>query len=251
MTTNTDAMRQRLIVALDVSSATDARRLTQDLEGAVSLFKVGSQLFTAEGPQFVSELVNAGHRVFLDLKFHDIPNTVAAAAVEATRLGVFMFNVHAAGGREMMLRTREAVATIASNEALPTPLIIAVTVLTSTDDATLYSTGVTASAEEQVKRLAQLTADAGLDGVVASPREVGLIRRAITKPEFVLVIPGVRPRSTSHDDQKRVATPGQTIAAGADFLVVGRPITAAANPRAAVEAIVEEMATAADNRAIE
>lgn len=239
--TDTELMRQKLIVALDVSSADEARRLTKELEGAVGMFKVGSQLFTAAGPQFVSELVDAGQRVFLDLKFHDIPNTVAAAAIEATRLGVFMFNVHASGGPDMMMRTREAVLTVAAKESLVKPLIIAVTVLTSTDDATLQTVGVSSSATEQVKRLALLAEASGLDGVVASPREVELIRGAVINQKFVVVTPGVRPKSASSDDQKRVATPALTIKSGSDYLVVGRPITNASNPRAASEAIVQEM----------
>ena len=234
-------MRKKLIVALDVPSVSEARRLTRELHGTVGLFKVGSQLFTACGPEFVRELVKDGHQIFLDLKFHDIPNTVAAAAVEATRLGVFMFNVHAAGGREMMRRTHDAVMTAVTNEGLAKPLIIAVTVLTSTDDQTLNSIGVTSSAAEQVERLALLAESAGLDGVVASPREVELIRAAVSNRNFVLVTPGVRPESAAQDDQKRIATPASTIAAGSDYLVVGRPITAAADPRAAAQAVVREM----------
>jgi len=189
--TMSNTVRQKLIVALDVSSATDARRLVGELQGVAGMFKVGSQLFTACGPELVREIVNEGERVFLDLKFHDIPNTVAAAAVEATRLGVFMFNVHAAGGREMMMRTRDAVTTAVAHHHLQMPLIIAVTVLTSADDLMLHSIGVGSSAEEQVKRLAILTEEAGLDGVVSSPREVELVRNAISKRDFVLVTPGV------------------------------------------------------------
>ena len=237
-------MKEKLIVALDVPTVTDARRLTGELAGSVGAFKIGSQLFTAAGPDFVRELVNEGHRVFLDLKFHDIPNTVGAAAVEATRLGVFMFNVHAAGGREMMMRTRDEVMSAAAKENLKQPLIIAVTVLTSTDDETLQSIGVQLSADEQVRRLAMLTAAAGLQGVVASPREVEAIRAAVSNPEFVVVTPGIRPASATQDDQKRIATAASTIAAGADYLVVGRPITNASDPRLAAQAIVNEMESA-------
>jgi orotidine-5'-phosphate decarboxylase len=237
-------MKEKLIVALDVPTVTDARRLTGELAGSVGAFKIGSQLFTAAGPDFVRELVNEGHRVFLDLNFHDIPNTVGAAAVEATRLGVFMFNVHAAGGREMMMRTRDEVMSAAAKENLKQPLIIAVTVLTSTDDETLQSIGVQLSADEQVRRLAMLTAAAGLQGVVASPREVEAIRAAVSNPEFVVVTPGIRPASATQDDQKRIATAASTIAAGADYLVVGRPITNASHPRLAAQAIVNEMESA-------
>jgi orotidine-5'-phosphate decarboxylase len=158
-----------------------------------------------------------------------------------------MFNVHAAGGREMMMRTRDAVVRVTTHQGLAMPLIIAVTVLTSTDDLTLHSIGIESSAEGQVKRLAILTEEAGLDGVVASPREVELIRSAISRRDFVIVTPGVRPADSLADDQKRIATPGQTIAASADYLVVGRPITHAPDPRAAAKAILQEMAQAISN----
>lgn len=237
-------MKEKLIVALDVPTVGDARRLTRELEGSVGAFKIGSQLFTAAGPDFVRELVKEGQRVFLDLKYHDIPNTVAAAAVEATRLGVFMFNIHAAGGKEMMMRTRDDVLTTVAKENLKQPLIIAVTVLTSTDDETLQSIGIESSADEQVKRLAMLTAAAGLHGVVASPKEVEVIRGVVSNPDFVVVTPGIRPTSATQDDQKRIATPAGTIAAGADYLVVGRPITNASDPRVAAQAIVTEMESA-------
>jgi orotidine-5'-phosphate decarboxylase len=236
-----EVMRERLIVALDVPTLAEAKCLADELKGAVGAFKIGSQLFTACGPQFVRELVKEGERVFLDLKFHDIPNTVAAAAVEATRLGVFMFNVHASGGREMLLRTRDAVADVVAREELERPLVIAVTVLTSTDDEMLRLIGVNATAAEQVKRLALLTDESGLDGVVASPLEVGLIRKTVSRADFVLVTPGVRPASATHDDQKRTATPASAIAAGSDYLVIGRPVTDAADPLAAAEEIVQEM----------
>jgi orotidine-5'-phosphate decarboxylase len=237
-----DVARARLIVALDVSSSAEAFEIVAALRGRVGMFKVGLQLFSSAGPAVVRELVQRGERVFLDLKFHDIPNTVAAAGVEATRLGVSMFNVHAAGGFEMMSRTRDEVAAAAAREGIPKPHLIAVTVLTSSNELTLKQVGVESSVEDQVKRLALLTAEAGLDGVVASPLEVKLVNSAVERPNFLLVTPGVRPVKSSADDQKRVLTPREAIAAGADFLVVGRPITAAANMEAAAEDIVLEMA---------
>ena len=238
-----ETARKRLIVALDVSKGKDVHRLVARLQGAVGMFKVGSQLFTASGPVVIRELVRRGERVFLDLKFHDIPNTVAAAGVEAMRLGATIFNVHAAGGREMMVRTSEAVRETAAKEGVEKPAIIAVTVLTSSDAATLAETGNSASPEAQVKRLAQLTESAGLDGVVASPNEVALVR-SVTAADFLVVTPGVRPEGSASDDQKRISTPGGAIASGANYLVVGRPITAAADPRAAADAIVAEIAAA-------
>ncbi|HLA13137.1 MAG TPA: orotidine-5'-phosphate decarboxylase [Pyrinomonadaceae bacterium] len=239
---NQESARKRLIVALDVASGKDVHRLVARLQGAVGMFKVGSQLFTAAGPVIIRELVRRGERVFLDLKFHDIPNTVAAAGVEAMRLGASIFNVHASGGREMMMRTGEAVGEAAAKEGLAKPAIIAVTVLTSADASTLSETGMADSPEASVRRLAVLTESAGLDGVVASPNEVATIRSAIASPDFLVVTPGVRLEGSAADDQRRISTPANAIAAGASYLVVGRPITAAADPRGAAEAIVAEMA---------
>lgn len=239
-----DVARKRLIVALDVSTAAEAERLVKELQGAAGMFKVGLQLFSTAGPQFVRELVRRGERVFLDLKFHDIPNTVSAAGVEATLLGVSMFNVHAAGGREMMVRTRDAVEQIVSSEGLSKPDIIGVTVLTSSNDATLIEVGFNCNTEEQVKRLALLTESAALDGIVASPHEVTLVRESVKSQRFLLVTPGVRPGGTAVDDQKRVMTPQEAIAAGADYLVIGRPITSAKDPRMMAENIIGEMSKA-------
>ena len=241
----------KLIVALDVDSTTRARQLITELREHVAMFKVGSQLFTAAGPEIVREIVRSGSRVFLDLKFHDIPNTVAAAGVEATRIGVSIFNVHAGGGFEMMQRTADAVTRVAENEGLSRPAVIAVTVLTSTDAATLEATGVAADPKTQVLRLALLAAKSGLDGVVASPQEVSPIRAAVTQPGFLIVTPGVRPGGISLDDQKRVMSPAEAIRAGADYLVVGRPITAADDPIAAAKAIAAEMESAAKSLAHE
>ena len=235
------AANNRLIVALDVETADEARELFRALKDVAGMFKIGSQLFTAAGPGIVREIVEAGGRVFLDLKFHDIPNTVAAAGVEATRLGVSIFNVHALGGSLMMRRTAEAVTATAQRESIERPSVIAVTVLTSADSATLAEVGISPDAEAQVSRLALLAAECGLDGVVASPHEVALVREAVKPREFLIVTPGVRPSGFTADDQNRVMTPAQAVRAGADFLVVGRPILKAPDPVRAALKISEEM----------
>ena len=233
--------KDKLIVALDVPTAADARILVTSLHDVVGMFKIGSQLFTSAGPEIVREVVASGARVFLDLKFHDIPNTVAAAARVATKLGVSMFNVHASGGAEMMRRAAEAVTETAQRDGLVRPHLIAVTVLTSIDHATLLQIGIASSPEESVLRLAQLAADSGIDGVVASPAEVHAIRANINKPRFLVVTPGVRPAHANPDDQKRVMTPAGALSAGADYLVIGRPITGAKDPFAAAQAVLAEM----------
>jgi orotidine-5'-phosphate decarboxylase len=239
----------KLIVALDVDTANQARELVNALRGIVGMFKIGSQLFTAAGPDLVREIVNSGERVFLDLKFHDIPNTVAAAGVEATRLGVSIFNVHASGGSEMMRRTVEAVDKCVAVERLPKPKIIAVTVLTSSNNSTLVECGYSDGSADLVRRFALLTEAAGMNGVVASPNEVRLIRDAVKNPEFIIVTPGVRPTGAENSDQSRVATPREAIMAGADYLVVGRPILAAADPIRAARQIIQEMQTTSVNSA--
>jgi orotidine-5'-phosphate decarboxylase len=212
------------------------------LRDVAGMFKVGSQLFTSAGPDFVRELVNAGGRVFLDLKFHDIPNTVAAASREAVRLGVTLFNVHAAGGGEMLRRAAEATTHEAARLGVAKPNLIAVTVLTSMDSNSLAETGVEAMAvEQQVKRLARLAADCNLDGVVASPHEIAPVRETVSRTPFLIVTPGVRPADASHDDQKRVMTPAGAMRAGADFIVVGRAILNAPDPARAALEIIEEM----------
>lgn len=234
--------KKRLIVALDVETAAEARRLFAALRDAAGMFKVGSQLFTAAGPGFVRELVDAGARVFLDLKFHDIPNTVAAASREAVRLGVALFNVHAAGGSEMMRRAAESTREEAARLGVTRPALIAVTVLTSMDAAALAETGVEAdSVEAQVRRLARLADTCGLDGVVASPREIAPVRESVRRADFLVVTPGVRPKSAAHDDQKRVMTPAEAIRAGADFIVLGRALLNATDPARAASEIVREM----------
>ena len=239
--------KNKLIVALDVKTVDEAQRLVDMLRGIAGMFKIGSQLFTATGPKFVRELVNSGERVFLDLKFHDIPNTVAAAGVEATRLGVSIFNVHAGGGSEMMRRTVAAVAQSAEAEALTRPTIIAVTVLTSADSTILAEVGWSSTPEKLVERLALLAEAAGMDGVVASPREVSIVRSVVRSPGFVVVTPGVRPEGVALGDQSRVTTPREAIAAGADYLVMGRPIIEAPDPARAALQIIDEMETGSTN----
>lgn len=237
----TDAVDNKLIVALDVETADKARELFTSLREVAGAFKIGTQLFTAAGPEFVRELVKESARIFLDLKYHDIPNTVAAAGVEAARLGVFMFNVHASGGSEMMRRTADAVKEAAAREGLTQPKVIGVTLLTSGDGSTLAETGIQAEPEEQVVRLARLTESCGLDGVVASPHEIRAVRETVERQDFLIVTPGVRPAGTSADDHRRVMTPAAAVHAGADYLVVGRAILDANDPVQAALAISEEM----------
>jgi orotidine-5'-phosphate decarboxylase len=231
----------KLIVALDVETVRRARELFSALRDVAGMFKIGSQLFTAAGPDIVREIVAAGSRVFLDLKFHDIPNTVAAAGREAARLGVSIFNVHASGGSEMMKRTAEEVANVSEREGLLRPFVIAVTVLTSADAGTLAEAGVYASPQEQVIKLSRLAEQCGIDGVVASPQEIAVLRSTIEREDFVIVTPGVRSAGTDSHDQKRVMTPAEAVRAGADYLVVGREILNADDPAAAARKILEEM----------
>lgn len=238
-------IKEKLIVALDVETPQEARELVARLRASVGMFKIGSQLFMAGGAKFVREIVESGARVFLDLKFHDIPNTVAAAGREAARLGVSIFNMHAMGGSEMLKRAVEATDETCARENLKRPDVIAVTILTSNDRRTLEETGVTnATVDEQVLRLARLAATCGLDGVVASPHEIHLIRQSIRREKFLIVTPGVRPADVAHDDQKRVMTPVEAIKAGADYIVVGRAILKADDPAKAARKIVDEMSTA-------
>ncbi len=233
--------KDRLIVALDVSTERRALELVDSLRGIVGMFKIGAQLFTEAGPKIVSQIASSGNGVFLDLKFHDIPNTVSCAAVAATRLGVSIFNVHASGGREMMRRTADAVSQVAINEGLKRPSIIAVTVLTSSDAAMLSEVGIDSEPEAQVRRLSLLAEASGMDGVVASPQEVTVVRSTVMGSGFLIVTPGVRPAGALLDDQKRVMTPAQAIRTGADYIVVGRPITSAKDPVKSTAEILEEM----------
>lgn len=235
-----DKAKERLIFALDVDSLDEACNWVERLHEQVGVFKVGKQLFTRCGPEVVRMIRARGGEVFLDLKYHDIPNTVAMAGVEALRLGVRMFNVHALGGAEMMVRLVAEVDKIAPRGTPERPLLLAVTILTSSTDATLRGLGIDRPVTEMVPRLAKLAKDAGMDGVVASPQEVGLIRE-VCGADFAIVTPGVRPATASLDDQQRVMTPGEALRAGADYLVIGRPISAAADPTAAATAILAEM----------
>ncbi|WP_225071566.1 orotidine-5'-phosphate decarboxylase [Desulfuromonas sp. CSMB_57] len=238
--------RERLIFALDVDSLDEAGRWVRLLRDQVGIFKVGKQLFTRCGPDVVRMIREQGGEVFLDLKFHDIPNTVACAAVEAGRLGVRMFNVHALGGAAMMEQAAAAVKEQAAGGSAKA-LLLGVTILTSSSDMTLREVGIERPVSEMVPLLASLACRSGLDGVVASPLEVGLIRQ-LCGPDFAIVTPGVRPDFAARNDQCRTMTPAGAIAAGADYLVVGRPISQAPDPLEAAERIVAEMAAALEGR---
>ena len=229
----------QFLVALDVDTVAEARALANTLRGAVGGFKIGSRLFTSEGPPFVEELAGHGDRVFLDLKFHDIPTTVAGAVAAATRLGVWMLNVHAAGGAAMMRAARTAAHDEAARRSQPFPLVIAVTMLTSLDDQALAEIGMHDAMATQVGRLAALAEAAGLDGVVASPREIDIIRRRVGR-NFAIVTPGIRGAADRKGDQSRTMTASEALAAGASYVVIGRPIISAPDPRAAAERLAEE-----------
>jgi orotidine-5'-phosphate decarboxylase len=231
---------ERLIVALDVNSREAALRLIGTLRPRVRRYKVGLELFTACGPALVREIAAGGGQVFLDLKLHDIPNTAARAAVEAARLGAGMFTIHLAGGLMMARRVADEVEASCQIYSLPRPRILGVTVLTSLAAHDLEQVGVSRPVEEQVAALAALAKQAGLDGVVASPREVRQVREAIG-PDMVIVTPGVRPVGADADDQARTMTPAQAMEAGADYIVVGRPIIAAQDPLEAAESILMQM----------
>ena len=230
--------RERLIVALDVSSAREALKIVASLGDSVQIYKVGMQLYTAEGPQMVRDLVSAGRKVFLDLKYHDIPNTVAAAVREATQLGVSMLTVHASGGTKMLHAAVEA-----SGEKNSGLQVLAVTVLTSMDDQDLNETGVHGPVIDQVVWLTSLALDAGCAGVVSSAHEVKALR-AKFGTEFLAVTPGVRLAGAGHGDQVRVVTPAEAIAAGATHIVVGRPISTASNPAAEAGKVLLEIGAA-------
>jgi len=229
----------QLLVALDVDSAKAARTLANELRGVVGGFKIGSRLFTSVGPAIVEDLAAQGDRVFLDLKFHDIPNTVAGAVAAATRLGVWMLNVHASGGTAMMQAARQAADDEAARTSRPAPLVVAVTMLTSLSDASLAEIGVVPALARQVERLAALAQSAGLDGVVASPHEIAAVRSRCGN-ELVIVTPGIRGAGESREDQMRTMSAAEALAAGASHIVVGRPIIEASDPRAAAERIAAE-----------
>jgi orotidine-5'-phosphate decarboxylase len=235
-------LASRLLVALDVDSRARALELVQALEGVAGGVKIGSRLFTMEGPAFIKALTDQGAKVFLDLKFHDIPNTVAQAVEAGTATGAWMMNVHASGGTPMMQAAARAAADAADRLGRPRPLVIGVTVLTSMDDDTLRQVGVSRPLLEQVVTLAEMARAAGLDGVVASPLETAAIR-ARCGADFLVVTPGIRGASAGaeRNDQNRTMGPAEAVRAGASYIVVGRPIIAAADPRQAAEAIALEL----------
>jgi orotidine-5'-phosphate decarboxylase len=232
--------QKRLIFALDVGSLREAGEYVRTLSDSVGMFKVGKQLFLRTGPRIIEYIRDRGGEVFLDLKFHDIPQTVARASVEATRLGVAMFNVHASGSTEMMKQSVEAVRRVCRTEKLRRPKMLAVTVLTSLSAQDLETIGVTAPVADQVVRLAELAERAGMDGVVASPLEIARIRR-VCSSRFLIVTPGIRRETDERGDQQRTTGASEAVARGADFVVVGRPIRDADDPKAAAEEIIEEI----------
>ena len=231
---------KKLIIALDVETPREALDLVKQLHSVAGMFKVGSQLFTAAGPQIVRDIIAQDSKVFLDLKFHDIPHQVAGAARSAAELGVSLFTIHASGGSEMMRRAVDSVNEVAAKGGTRSA-ILAISVLTSIDATILNQIGVNSTPSESVLRLVKLAEAAGVDGVVASPQEIETIRQTVSRPEFLVVTPGIRPAANEAGDQKRVATPSAAIAAGASYLVVGRPITGAPDPLAATNQIISEM----------
>ncbi len=230
-----DAYKDRLIIALDVSRASEALKIVNQIGESASTYKVGKQLFTAEGPQVVRDLVASGRKVFLDLKFHDIPNTVAGAVQSAAELGVSMLTVHASGGSKMLKAASEAAQATKTK-----PLVLAVTVLTSLNDADLQELGLPVGVADQVLRLAGIARNAGCTGIVASAHEAASLRRNLGEG-FAIVTPGVRPAGTEAGDQARVVSPAEAFKAGATHIVVGRPITGDANPKAAAAKILDEI----------
>lgn len=227
--------REKLIVALDVSTAAAAQKIVVAVGDSALTFKVGMQLYTAEGPQVVRDLVASGRRVFLDLKYHDIPNTVAAAVREAARLGVSMLTVHASGGNKMLRAAIDAARVVN-----PSLLVLAVTVLTSLDQNDLEQVGIQGSVQDEVLRLSRLALASGCQGIVTSARESSRLRSELGN-DFAIVTPGVRPIGKDHADQARVVTPAEAIAAGASHIVVGRPITEAADPAAEARSILQQI----------
>jgi orotidine-5'-phosphate decarboxylase len=227
-------MKEKICLVLDVSTRKEAMDLVRPLHDLTGMFKVGMQLFTAEGPPIVREIISAGGKVFLDLKFHDIPNTVASAAAEAARLGVSMMTIHTAGGMAMM---RAVAKKLREDFGSSKPIVVGVTVLTSLDEHALRETGIDSTMDAQVLRMAKLAEESGVDGVVCSPREIQMIRAAV-QSDFKIVSPGIRMQGQPADDQQRTATPREAIAAGADYIVVGRAVTNATNPRQALESLI-------------
>ena len=233
----------RFVLALDLDNDQEALGIVDELKGVVGVFKVGHQLFTAYGPDIVRRIIGRGGRVFLDLKYYDIPATVARASAEAVKLGVSMFNVHALGGLDMMKAAAEAAQETADKLGVPVPVTLAVTVLTSMDEKTLRKElKIMRSLQREVSHLARLAQRAGMHGVVASPQEIKMLRRAV-RGSFVILTPGVRPAWAGKDDQKRTMTPAEAVAAGADYFVIGRPVLKAADRNEAVRKIIEEIET--------
>jgi orotidine-5'-phosphate decarboxylase len=229
--------RNKIIFALDVNNTTEIDRFAEMLSGRVGMFKVGKELFTTAGPEAVRAVQRHAGQVFLDLKYHDIPNTVAKASVEAARLGARFVDMHALGGAEMM---GSAVAAVHKEFGEQRPKLLAITILTSSTAETLQQIGIEYPLDQMVVRLARLAKASGMDGVVASPLEIGLIREACG-PDFLIVTPGVRPSFAAVDDQKRIMSPADAVRAGADYLVIGRPIAKAADPAHAAQLIVDEI----------
>jgi orotidine-5'-phosphate decarboxylase len=244
---NPATAKDRLILALDVDNDQDAVAIVAELRDSVGMFKVGHQLFTAYGPDIVRRIIGMNGRVFLDLKYHDIPNTVAKASAEAVKLGVSIFNVHALGGIDMMKAAAESAKETAGKHKLPGPTVLAVTILTSMDEKIMRKElKITRSLQREVAHLARLAQRAGMHGVVASPQEIKMLRRAV-RGEFVILTPGVRPVWAEKDDQKRVMTPGEAVRSGADYIVVGRPVLKASDRKAAVKKILEDITLRHDN----
>lgn len=234
-------MKEKIILALDVPTKKQAIEIINRTEGLINAFKIGLQLFVSAGSEFVQELTSSGLRIFLDLKFHDIPNTVAKAGIEAAKLGVWMFNIHALGGSEMMKRTVEEVTNFCEAKKLEKPKILGVTILTSSNNETLKQIGIKSDVKEAVRNLANLSEQCDLDGVVASPHEIEIVRKNARKKNFLIVTPGIRPSFATVEDQKRVMTPKEAISLGADYIVIGRPILQSSDQRATIEKILTEI----------
>jgi orotidine-5'-phosphate decarboxylase len=233
--------KERICLALDVDSLDEGLKLVKLLKDYVGIFKIGVHLFTKEGPKAVEKIIKIGGKVFLDLKYHDIPNTVANAARMATKMGVYMFDVHSSGGSEMMKATVDAVNEESEKNNLPKPIILAITVLTSLNDEILNNElKISNNVQKQVIQLAKLAKSSNIDGVVASPKEITVIRKACGK-DFTILTPGIRPAGSGEDDQKRITTPSDAIKLGADFIVIGRPILKAKDPVEASNKILSEI----------
>jgi orotidine-5'-phosphate decarboxylase len=230
-------MNRRVIIALDVSSRDEALRLVKQLHDLVGMFKVGGQLFMSAGAPIVREIIESGGSVFLDLKFHDIPNTVTHATAEAAKLGVSMMTIHASGGRAMM---QTVAKDLQDKFGERRPIVVAVTVLTSLDTKALFEMGWEMPLDEQVQRLARLAEECGIDGVVCSPREIQLVRQVV-QPKFKIVTPGIRLPDQPLNDQQRIATPREALSSGADYIVVGRAVTDQADPRSAMQHLLDTL----------